>query len=191
MVEREAVRLGVQFQVGGKWCSFVAAESNKQAQEEANIEAENWAWLEDEAKAKVHGEFTNVSPRIPRDARPTGIRNSFRDSDLDNSDEEEEDDGVVSLAKRRIARTVFTSAEAEVDSDSDESASDGPGANIFLRDADSDSEYESAVASGVSTALKFCGGPASYDEDDEDLYEDDPKSSICRVLTRNLMYREK
>lgn len=28
MVEREAVRLGVQYQVGGKWCSFVAVESN-------------------------------------------------------------------------------------------------------------------------------------------------------------------
>ncbi|KAH9240858.1 hypothetical protein K456DRAFT_1822403 [Colletotrichum gloeosporioides 23] len=28
MVEREAVRLGVGFQVGGKWCSFVAVEAN-------------------------------------------------------------------------------------------------------------------------------------------------------------------
>lgn len=28
MVKREAVRLGVQFQVGGKWCSFVAVEDN-------------------------------------------------------------------------------------------------------------------------------------------------------------------
>ena len=28
MMEREAVRLGVQFQVGGKWCLFVAVESN-------------------------------------------------------------------------------------------------------------------------------------------------------------------
>ena len=28
MVEREAVRLGVAFQVGGKWCSFVAVEDN-------------------------------------------------------------------------------------------------------------------------------------------------------------------
>ncbi|KXH68880.1 vault protein inter-alpha-trypsin [Colletotrichum salicis] len=28
MVEREAVRLGIQFQVGGKWCSFVAVEQN-------------------------------------------------------------------------------------------------------------------------------------------------------------------
>jgi Vault protein inter-alpha-trypsin domain/von Willebrand factor type A domain len=30
IVEREAVRLGVQFQVGGKWCSFVAVEKNSQ-----------------------------------------------------------------------------------------------------------------------------------------------------------------
>ncbi|KAF0322786.1 Vault poly [Colletotrichum asianum] len=29
MVEREAVRLGVGFQVGGKWCSFVAVEANE------------------------------------------------------------------------------------------------------------------------------------------------------------------
>lgn len=28
MVEREAVRLGVEFQVGGKWCSFVAVEES-------------------------------------------------------------------------------------------------------------------------------------------------------------------
>jgi len=28
IVEREAVRLGVEFQVGGKWCSFVAVEKN-------------------------------------------------------------------------------------------------------------------------------------------------------------------
>ncbi|KAL8803861.1 MAG: hypothetical protein Q9182_002917 [Xanthomendoza sp. 2 TL-2023] len=28
MVQREAVRLGVQFQVGGKWCSFVAVKDN-------------------------------------------------------------------------------------------------------------------------------------------------------------------
>ncbi|KAL2266667.1 hypothetical protein VTJ83DRAFT_6019 [Remersonia thermophila] len=28
MVEREAVRLGVRYQVGGKWCSFVAVEAN-------------------------------------------------------------------------------------------------------------------------------------------------------------------
>lgn len=31
MVEREAVRLGVKYQVGGKWCSFVAVEANGDA----------------------------------------------------------------------------------------------------------------------------------------------------------------
>ncbi|KAK6212136.1 von willebrand domain containing protein [Colletotrichum tabaci] len=31
MVEREAVRLGVQFQVGGKWCSFVAVDDEDNA----------------------------------------------------------------------------------------------------------------------------------------------------------------
>jgi hypothetical protein len=30
MVEREAVRLGVTYQVGGKWCSFVAVEANQE-----------------------------------------------------------------------------------------------------------------------------------------------------------------
>ncbi|KAM0410467.1 hypothetical protein ACHAPD_010272 [Fusarium lateritium] len=35
MVEREAVRLGVRFQVSGKWCSFVAVEQDGQ---EANVE---------------------------------------------------------------------------------------------------------------------------------------------------------
>ncbi|ETS81677.1 hypothetical protein PFICI_06679 [Pestalotiopsis fici W106-1] len=35
MVKREAVRLGVQYQVGGKWCSFVATEANgKEATEQ-------------------------------------------------------------------------------------------------------------------------------------------------------------
>ena len=33
MVEREAVRIGVQFQVGGKWCSFVAVEANSRTGE--------------------------------------------------------------------------------------------------------------------------------------------------------------
>lgn len=32
MVEREAVRLGVTYQVGGKWCSFVAVEANREAE---------------------------------------------------------------------------------------------------------------------------------------------------------------
>ncbi|KAF2654410.1 VIT-domain-containing protein, partial [Lophiostoma macrostomum CBS 122681] len=40
MVEREAVRLGVQFQVGGKWCSFVAVEKGPRREKEK--EAYEW-----------------------------------------------------------------------------------------------------------------------------------------------------
>ncbi|KAL8670294.1 MAG: hypothetical protein Q9224_007684, partial [Gallowayella concinna] len=36
MVQREAVRLGVQFQVGGKWCSFVAVkDDNKESKSDS------------------------------------------------------------------------------------------------------------------------------------------------------------
>lgn len=48
MVEREAVRLGVQFQVGGKWCSFVAVEADKRLE---NEKLADWEWLEDEEQS--------------------------------------------------------------------------------------------------------------------------------------------
>ncbi|EON98208.1 putative von willebrand domain containing protein [Phaeoacremonium minimum UCRPA7] len=35
MVEREAVRLGLEFQVAGKWCSFVAVEDNDQSEKKS------------------------------------------------------------------------------------------------------------------------------------------------------------
>jgi hypothetical protein len=45
IVRREAVRLGVQFQVGGKFCSFVAAEKNVESQERT---PEDFEFLDDE-----------------------------------------------------------------------------------------------------------------------------------------------
>ncbi|KAF5710833.1 hypothetical protein FMUND_9329 [Fusarium mundagurra] len=38
MVEREAVRLGVKYQVGGKWCSFVAVEDNGSEVEQGEVQ---------------------------------------------------------------------------------------------------------------------------------------------------------
>jgi hypothetical protein len=46
IVEREAVRLGVQFQVGGKWCSFVAVESNTHLKDEKTSKSEDWIYLD-------------------------------------------------------------------------------------------------------------------------------------------------
>ncbi|KAF2458771.1 von Willebrand factor type A domain-containing protein [Lineolata rhizophorae] len=53
MVEREAVRLGVQFQVGGKWCSFVAVEANAPKPkdrdgDESMTEVEGFEFLDEE-----------------------------------------------------------------------------------------------------------------------------------------------
>ncbi|KAL1591931.1 hypothetical protein SLS60_011523 [Paraconiothyrium brasiliense] len=48
MVEREAVRLGVQFQVSGKWCSFVAVEKDEDGKSEHEAMREQWEYLEDE-----------------------------------------------------------------------------------------------------------------------------------------------
>lgn len=50
MLEREAVRLGVEFQVAGKWCSFVALEENSTAQEDKRME-QDWEYLDDESQA--------------------------------------------------------------------------------------------------------------------------------------------
>lgn len=50
MLEREAVRLGVEFQVAGKWCSFVALEKNSTTQEDKRME-QDWEYLDDESQA--------------------------------------------------------------------------------------------------------------------------------------------
>lgn len=49
MIEREAVRLGVQYQVGGKWCSFVAVEEhNKEDHATAMKDKEDYDFLDGE-----------------------------------------------------------------------------------------------------------------------------------------------
>ncbi|KAK0716073.1 von Willebrand factor type A domain-containing protein [Lasiosphaeris hirsuta] len=48
MVEREAVRLGVTYQVGGKWCSFVAVDNKKKSEK-----TEKKAKLGEEKEAKA------------------------------------------------------------------------------------------------------------------------------------------
>lgn len=51
LVQREAVRLGVEYQVGGKWCSFVAVQENG-----------------DKDKDKELGEFEVLHPQAPAGA---------------------------------------------------------------------------------------------------------------------------
>ena len=67
MVEREAVRLGVQFQVGGKWCSFVAVEKAELASEKI---ADDWLDVADgtgsgELEGPLKLMCTKITPELP------------------------------------------------------------------------------------------------------------------------------
>lgn len=62
IVEREAVRLGVLFQVGGKWCSFVAVE--KDGQRERELSAPSTGQVADgtiSCKSRANSLFTTSS----------------------------------------------------------------------------------------------------------------------------------
>ncbi|KAF2008037.1 VIT-domain-containing protein [Amniculicola lignicola CBS 123094] len=72
MVEREAVRLGVQFQVGGKWCSFVAVE--KKNRNERTAQGETYERL-DVAKQ-------------PKSPKPYAPRSKYQFAAESDSDEE-------------------------------------------------------------------------------------------------------
>ncbi|KAJ4253303.1 hypothetical protein NW762_010458 [Fusarium torreyae] len=62
MVEREAVRLGVKYQVGGKWCSFVAVEDNGDGQKE------------NQALETIPAQSERHDPVASRSAATTGVR---------------------------------------------------------------------------------------------------------------------
>ncbi|KAK0716841.1 von Willebrand factor type A domain-containing protein [Lasiosphaeria miniovina] len=94
MVEREAVRLGVAFQVGGKWCSFVAVENGNEresAQETTpaqvpdknkktrkggvdtralSISSEPLARMHTVAKAAISADLSQASPQLSHVSSP-------------------------------------------------------------------------------------------------------------------------
>lgn len=70
MMEREAVRLGVQFQVGGKWCSFVAVESNNR-DDDSMTEVE---WLDVPTAAEQQRRGKNIAESQARGGLFGGFR---------------------------------------------------------------------------------------------------------------------
>ncbi|MCJ1391502.1 hypothetical protein MMC18_004366 [Xylographa bjoerkii] len=54
MVEREAVRLGVQFQIAGKWCSFVAVAANDLACDDREKQAQGEMAHSSKSGAELH-----------------------------------------------------------------------------------------------------------------------------------------
>jgi hypothetical protein len=80
MLEREAVRLGTTFQVGGKWCSFVAVESSEQLTEK---QTQDWEWLEDEEETVVTNtrSKSNNIPLTTSTSEANGSQRRFSHSD--------------------------------------------------------------------------------------------------------------
>ncbi|CAO1604662.1 hypothetical protein XANCAGTX0491_008205 [Xanthoria calcicola] len=79
MVQREAVRIGVQFQVGGKWCSFVAVKDNDKAEADSDDDttiltppSEVDEAEEDSDEAMGFGLFDNSPPKKTSMMMPSG-----------------------------------------------------------------------------------------------------------------------
>lgn len=61
MVQREAIRLGVQFQVGGKWCSFVAVSEDGEQLERVEAKEEP---LRKRCRAPPRSYYSSVAPKM-------------------------------------------------------------------------------------------------------------------------------
>jgi hypothetical protein len=143
MVEREAVRLGVQFQVGGKWCSFVAVESNKQAKPKEETDREGWEWLEDEnqsnttkanSESSTFSSFLHSATFLRPSPSPSLLKMDFH-SDTGDLEEEESSD--------------------------DSSDSDGAGQNRFSRGADSNTKSGGGATVAAATLTNLDGSQSA------------------------------
>ncbi|KAF2841914.1 hypothetical protein M501DRAFT_1013297 [Patellaria atrata CBS 101060] len=65
-VEREAVRLGVQYQVGGKWCSFVALEANEKGDRDSDSKTlvEEEGYLDEPTEAELESSHNQEPGRL-------------------------------------------------------------------------------------------------------------------------------
>ncbi len=81
MVEREAVRLGVQYQVGGKWCSFIAVDgttetvqpSTNAQQTEMSSQSPTRTYSQSTAFRSDPSQYQYYDPTISMDSAPSPI----------------------------------------------------------------------------------------------------------------------
>ena len=76
MVEREAVRLGVTYQVGGKWCSFIAVEAKDVAY--VSSEGESTSHTRHSHMLDIHFSFSGTGGSICRKRSSSHPRSSLR-----------------------------------------------------------------------------------------------------------------
>lgn len=152
MVEREAVRLGVEFQVGGKWCSFVAVEDvDGKAQQTGTSEIDVDQRVDDSGGEKwicksypTHYLAKNriVAPRLSNYSERSTL---------------------VSQTDRRLATSARKSAPPGLNSVFRSALSRGPGTGAVAMAAVSTSTRSSVLSTptgtstGVSTKLRKRG----------------------------------
>jgi hypothetical protein len=149
MVEREAVRLGVMFQVGGKWCSFVAVEANQQSDQEKGKEAEGWKWIEDEEQAKydiAHGKSSDLSSLTSACGPSMGSYRSTSSVSFESSDSTDNFSYYSNDEDSRGRELGACAKDLEIDVDASESGDDDDGyrlgVNRFLFGTESDSDED-------------------------------------------------
>ncbi|KXH26257.1 vault protein inter-alpha-trypsin [Colletotrichum simmondsii] len=110
MVEREAVRLGIQFQVGGKWCSFVAVEQN----DTPNIPAANTEQVNPEqAKPGAQNLFSNLQRGPdPRLGGRGGMASHSRSRAPDDGQNSSLSFGAASSSSRRAPESGMPTSTA-------------------------------------------------------------------------------
>lgn len=184
MVEREAVRLGVTFRVGGKWCSFVAIESNKKEKEkEKEKETEDWEFVEDESKTQSDllgapeinsGKLFQFS-RVLFSILDLEVGSAFHPADGveqgQNSMHSKVDACSFSPTSRRSGRrNRFIDVEAEVDD----------------VDCDIDMDREDGVDDGLSDLLYQEGSGFVPDEEEEEDDDSSASEKRSKVILREM-----
>jgi hypothetical protein len=108
MVEREAVRVGVQYQVGGKWCSFVAVDKTKQIP--AQKEKDAYEWLD------VSNETHETTPRTTVSRKSTfRTKYQFEDDSADEEEDMEEEECATLHSAAARLNSLGRAMGAEVD----------------------------------------------------------------------------
>ncbi|KAI9878849.1 MAG: hypothetical protein M1830_010321 [Pleopsidium flavum] len=147
MVEKEAVRLGVQFQIGGKWCSFVAVEANQRKEEESKEFR-----LGSRLSTSKMGENSRQAPtRCPR-GRPFQYKFSFMSNH------------VLQADRRMVTGATLGSSLG---------SSMSPGTPLRNTFATSGSPLFSTGSGAPHTAARKSAPPLSYSAEEAELSDDE------------------
>ncbi|KAF4446703.1 hypothetical protein F53441_9636 [Fusarium austroafricanum] len=127
MVEREAVRLGVKYQVGGKWCSFVAVEDNKDVQEVGDVQESKPETSENTLQPQIMSGFhTFGGGQQLQQAQSTDMRASYSSAPGSYASR-----SLSFLSRKSLNHTKNSSDVSDIPSEGNRTSSIGAGGGLF------------------------------------------------------------